>query len=278
MHHIKMQHLYSRWKAGHFRPTPQQEEQLRLRSHEDQQSIVDGAAFMTSTRAARALGQVYGCTAVKYWEDLMFDRDTNVCDAKSQAYRDHGKRCEWQAIGLAESILKVRIHDEGLRLHPVHKWLATHHDGLVETTQESALPTLARGPGLLECKCVINQPDRRYLHLCTPRYMPQVQHEMEVCSCSYCLFARYYVPTVYDDVDQVCRPIPGAMREFHVTLVKRDTDYWNVMYKGLQDFMDCLLLVIPPTPKVVLPRVSSVTSILVGTWNVAPEISQFDDL
>ena len=158
---------------------------------------------LTASNFATAAGLSKYVTPTTLWEKLT-GRIPN--EQISTAETRHGTENEDVARKFYERLMRTKVEETGLWLHPQYAWLAASPDGLIDSD------------GLLEIKCPIYQ-----VHEQVPmHYMAQVQGQIECCDRKYCDFLSWRA---------------GCQR---VIRVYRSKAYWAWLQRILQTFWDCV--------------------------------------
>jgi len=237
-----------------WRPSPANEAQMLLVGHTNYITFEHSRHYMTSTKAVRALGYSHGKTAVQYWEELTGRKQPQPPDPQGKANMAHGNYYEPEPQRLLCEAMQIRLKDEGLKLHPQHKWLGSHHDGRIVPTPMMSAWLDPKKRGFAEFKCVTKEPNLFFLRECPPWHLVQIMQEMEVFECDYCLYTRYYIPNTYNEETNHLDVDPSYTATMHVNIVHRCQAVWDAMYNGLVQFAESVIEnKEPPPEKVELP-------------------------
>ena len=141
------------------------------------------------------------------WEKLTGRIPEGETSGASAATR-HGTENEDVARRFYERLMKTKVEETGLWLHPKDAWLGASPDGLVGSD------------GLLEIKCPLYQVHDQV----PPHYMAQVQGQIECCDRPYCDFLSWTA---------------GHQR---LIRVYRSEAYWEWLHRILTNFWNCVQL------------------------------------
>ena len=142
------------------------------------------------------------------WEKLTGRISEADSSSGTSAATRHGTENEDVARRFYESLMKTKVEETGLWLHPEDTWLGASPDGLVGSD------------GLLEIKC----PLYRVHDQVPAHYMAQVQGQIECCDRPYCDFLSWSA---------------GQQR---LIRVYRSKTYWKWLHQMLKNFWDCVQL------------------------------------
>lgn len=176
----------------------------------DDQRSEEWFALRGNMLTASDLAAALGCNFFKHPESLILEKCGLTKKFEGNEHTARGIRLEPEVRDMYERDYQKKVHEFGLLVHPVYKWLGGSPDGITEDGI------------LIEIKC-----PKKISTSVPVYYMPQIQLLLEIIELEECDFIQYSEEKNLLKVIRVKRD-----REwFSKNLPKMDTFWKRVLYK-----------------------------------------------
>jgi len=182
--------------------------------------------------SATDVGTILGYNRFSSKNDLLkkklSDDDTMI---ESPAI-DHGVFFEPIATKCYENLKGgVCVHDVGLVIHPVFKWLGASPDGIMEDGR------------LLEIKCLYSRQFKNTAADIPRQYWAQIQIQLEVCDVEecdlyQCIFKKVdrHEYNAFDGIKGKEKRVHWVLKDYRCNTIKRNRKWFNNVKTELYDF------------------------------------------